>query len=218
MLKRLGRNRIARGGAGRWLSVTQLAVALGTTAAGIRCAGPGPTSSRHCSRLMLLVSLSQTISALATAGQTRTMPSRPTVVRRFPSRLNATPCTPPECPVSAGPSCWPVSASPQSHRLTGAAGGQAMPIPGKRHCHHRVGVAGPEAAEVLELGGVGRPQLHCLVAPALARRWPSGPLNTTARTVPLGRTDRCRAGRPCRRSTAPPRRRRCPWPGDGHPG
>src|SRR5688572_1639841 len=70
----------------------------------------GDTDSAHCSRLMLVVSLSHSISGEAMAGQIRTVVSPLAEARRCPSGLNATPYTAPVWPVRGAPRGWPVSA------------------------------------------------------------------------------------------------------------
>jgi hypothetical protein len=72
--------------------------------------GSSGIRSRHCARLILMVSLSHSISGVATAGHVRTALSKPALVRRCPSGLNATLRTALECPVSGAPSGSPVSA------------------------------------------------------------------------------------------------------------
>ena len=56
----------------------------------------GEIHSRHCLRLMLVVSLSHSICGVAMACQIRTVPSTLAVARR-PSGLYATPCTASVC-------------------------------------------------------------------------------------------------------------------------
>ena len=79
------------------------------------------THSRHCSRLMLAVSLAHNISGDASAGHSRTVWSALAEARRCPSGLNATPNT------SAG-----VAGERGADRLAGVG----VPQP------HRVVVAG----------------------------------------------------------------------------